>query len=81
MKKRLSRERIKFDIQDKIQVPWFPRSTEDINKFSLSQIALLERDMNDPYITDIEFNKRKQKIVDISLNYKTGDIIPNIEYT
>ncbi|KAJ1503336.1 hypothetical protein HMI54_008210 [Coelomomyces lativittatus] len=65
-----------------IQVPWFPKTMQDLDTFASKVLAYgTELDADHPGFKDEEYRKRRAVITENALNYRTGQVLPYVEYT
>eukprot|EP00922_Rhytidocystis_sp_ex-Travisia-forbesii_P019860 GHVS01029329.1.p1 GENE.GHVS01029329.1~~GHVS01029329.1.p1 ORF type:complete len:508 (+),score=37.64 GHVS01029329.1:83-1525(+) len=64
------------------EVPWFPRTLSDIDQFSQSTLdAGTELTSDHPGFHDEGYRSRREDIVSLASQYKSGDSIPTVQYT
>eukprot|EP00922_Rhytidocystis_sp_ex-Travisia-forbesii_P019857 GHVS01029326.1.p1 GENE.GHVS01029326.1~~GHVS01029326.1.p1 ORF type:complete len:342 (+),score=18.73 GHVS01029326.1:796-1821(+) len=64
------------------EVPWFPRTLLDIDKFSQSTLdAGTDLTSDHPGFNDNAYRSRREDIVSLASQYMAGDSIPTVQYT
>jgi len=61
---------------------WFPRTLSDLDQFATKSLDYgAEIKENHPAFGDEVYKKRRKEITDLAASYKTGQPLPNVEYT
>nr|QQY02600.1 tyrosine 3-monooxygenase [Cryptocotyle lingua] len=64
------------------EVPWFPKSIKDLDKFANRILSYgAELDSDHPGFKDPAYRARRKQCADIAINYRHGQPIPCIDYT
>lgn len=67
--------------QKPIEVPWFPRTFEDLNLIGKTLLDVKDEVNKDhPQFTDLEYRKRRDYIAQIAIQYTLGERIPDVPY-
>ncbi|KAA0173718.1 hypothetical protein FNF27_04867 [Cafeteria roenbergensis] len=70
------------DLQEAVNVPWFPTRARDIDEFSAKTLdAGAELEADHPGFKDAEYRERRRMIVKNATTFRHGDTIPRVEYT
>lgn len=73
---------VKFNKEDPIKVPWFPRKYSDLDLIGKVLLNVKDEVNKDhPQFKDKEYRKRRDFIADVAASYKLGEKIPEIPYT
>ena len=65
-----------------IQVPWFPKTQEDLN-FVGKVLLDVKDEVNNDHLqfSDPEYRERRNFIANVAKEYRMGDTIPEIPYS